>query len=125
MFPGLAVAAGALRDEFDPAITGGLTGLSLAYCLWEALIGVALVITVLVWFRDRFDRQGTLLQKMSLAAYSVYVFHPLIIVPLALWLSSIQIPLELKFLLVTPLAVALCYLIGYYLRRLPGLRRIL
>lgn len=125
MFPALAVAAGALRDEFDPAITGGLTGLSLAYCLWEAFIGVALMITVLVWFRDRFDMQGTLLQKMSLAAYAVYVFHPLIIVPLAVWLSSIQIPLELKFLLVTPLAVTLCFLIGYYLRRLPGLRLIL
>jgi len=123
--PALALAAGALSGEFDPAITGGLTWLSLAYSMWEAFIGVALVIAGLVWFRNRFNRQGRLAQGMSGAAYAVYILHPLIIVPLALWLSYLRLDLELKFLLVTPLAVVLCFLVGYLVRLFPFVRRVL
>jgi len=123
--PALAVAAGALSGEMDPGAAGGLTWLSLAYSLWEGLMGVAMVITVLVWCRDRFNRQGRLLRAMSAASYSVYVLHPLLIVPLALALSSIRLDLSLKFVLVTPVAVALCFLVGYYVRKLPLVRSIL
>lgn len=66
--PALAVAAGALSGEMDPAAAGGLTWLSLAYSLWEGFMGVAMVITVLVWCRDRFNRQGRLLRAMSAAS---------------------------------------------------------
>ena len=125
LFPTLAVAAGALSGEMDPAVNGGLNWLSLAYSLWEGFIGTALVITVLVWCRDRFDRQGRLLRSMSAASYAVYVLHPLVIVPLALGLSGIRLGLSLKFLLVTPLAVALCFLIGHGVRKLPVVRGVL
>lgn len=128
LFPGLpalAVAAGALEGEFDPAIAGGLTWLSLAYSLWEALIGVALVIATLVWFRNRFNRQGKLVRSMSGAAYAVYVLHPLLIVPLALALSGWQLALETKFLLVAPLAVVLCFLAGILVRKVPLIDRVL
>ena len=125
LFLVLVIAAGALSGEFDPSIAGGFTWLSLAYSFWEAFIGVALVITVLVWFRNRFDRQSKLVQRMSATAYAVYILHPLLIVPLALVLSSIRFNLELKFVLITPLAVAICFLFGYFVRRLPMIRRIL
>jgi glucan biosynthesis protein C len=125
LFPAIAVAAGALSGEMDPAVTGGLTWLSLAYSLWEGLMGTAMVITVLVWSRDRFDRQGRLLRSMAAASYAVYVLHPLLIVPLALALSGIRLDLSLKFLLVAPLAVALCFSIGYLVRKLPVVRGIL
>ena len=124
-FPVLAFAAGALRGEFDPAITGGLTWLSLAYSIWEAFIGVALVIAVLVWFRDRFDYQSKLVQAMSTTAYAVYVLHPLIIVPLALLLRNVSLSLEVKFILFAPLAVATCFLTGYLIRMIPGIRNVL
>jgi hypothetical protein len=42
-----------------------------------------------------------------------------VIVPLALGLSDIPLSLDLKFLLVSPVAVALCFLVGYYVRKLP------
>jgi glucans biosynthesis protein C len=125
VLPALAVAAGALRGEFDPAVAGGLTWLSLAYSLWEACIGTALVIAVLVWFRNRFSRQGRLLAGMSAAAYAVYVLHPLVIVPLALALSNVRMRLDLKFVVVAPVAVALCFLAGHLVRRLAVVRRVL
>jgi glucan biosynthesis protein C len=125
LFPALAVAAGALGGEMDPAITGGLTWLSLAYCLWEGFMGTAMVIVALVWCRDRVDRQGRLLRSMSAASYAVYVLHPLLIVPLALALSGIRLDLSLKFLLVAPVAVAVCFLVGHGVRKLPVVRGIL
>jgi surface polysaccharide O-acyltransferase-like enzyme len=121
----LAIAAGILEGTFDPAISGGFTWLSLAYSLWESFIGVALVVAVLVWFRNRFNRQGRLLQEMSATSYAVYVLHPLIIVPLALALSGISLNLEVKFILVAPLAVLLCFLVAYAIRQIPGVRKIL
>ena len=47
------------------------------------------------------------------------------IVPLAIVLSPIKMDMALKFILVAPLAVALCYLVGYTVRKLPLVRDIL
>jgi hypothetical protein len=85
----------------------------------------ALVITVLVWCRDYFNRQGRLLRAMSAASYAVYVLHPLLTVLLALALSGIRLDLGLKFLLVAPLAVILCFLVGNLVRELPLVRGVL
>ncbi len=123
--PLLAIAAGALRGEFNPAVTGGLTWLSLAYSSWEALIGVALLIWVFAWFRGRLNHQGSLVRVISPATYAVYLLHPLIIVPLALALSQLRLSLELKFILFTPPALAICFLAGHLVRMVPGIRKIL
>jgi glucan biosynthesis protein C len=125
VFPALAVAAGALSGEMDAAVTGGFTWLSLTYSQREGFMGTAMLITVLVWCRDRLDRQGRLLRSMSAASYAVYVLHPLLIVPLALALSGIRLNLNLKFVLVAPAAVALCFLIGHLVRKLPVVRGVL
>jgi hypothetical protein len=44
-----------------------------------------------------------------------------VIVPLAITLSIIRLDLSLKFLLVGPVVVALCFLVGYGVRKLPVL----
>jgi surface polysaccharide O-acyltransferase-like enzyme len=125
LLPLLMVAAGVLSGEVNPGVTGGFNALSLAYSVWEGITGVALVITVLVWAREHFNRQGRVLRSMSAASYAVYVLHPLLIVPLALALSAVPLGLGLKFLLFTPLAVILCFLAGYWIRKLPLVRSFL
>jgi glucan biosynthesis protein C len=125
LLPALVVAAGVLTGELDERGGGGLNGLSLAYSIWEGFMCVAMVITVLAWFRRRLDHQGRRARAMSETCFGVYILHPLIIVPLALALSGIQLNLGLKFVLVAPVAVALCYLSAYYLRKLPFIRSIL
>lgn len=125
LMPLLAVAAGALSGELDPAGAGGLTWLSLAYSMWESFMCVSLSIAMLVWCRDRFNRQGKLARELSAAAYGVYVLHPLLIVPLALALSGIRLDLSLKFVVVAPVAVALCFLVAALVRRLPLVKRVL
>jgi glucan biosynthesis protein C len=125
LLPALAVASGALTGTLDERAAGGLNGLSLAYSVWEAFMGVAMVITVLVWFRRRFNCQGRLARAMSEGTFAAYVLHPGIIIPLALTLSGIRINLGLKFLLVAPVALALCFGVGYCIRRLSLARKIL
>jgi glucans biosynthesis protein C len=78
-----------------------------------------MVIVVLAWFRQRFNHQGRLAKIMSDNCFAVYIFHPLIIVWLALALSGIQMNLSLKFALVAPLAVTLSYLAAYLIRKIP------
>jgi glucan biosynthesis protein C len=125
LLPLLVVAAGALTGELDERGSGGLNWLSLGYSVWEGFMCVAMSITVLAWFRKRFDHQGRLAKAMSETCFAVYVLHPIVIVPLALALSGIRLNLGLKFVLVAPVAVALCYLIAYYLRKLPLLKSVL
>ena len=124
LLPVLAVAAGALTGELDERGAGGVNWLSLAYSIWEGFTCLAMVITVLAWFRQRFNHQGRLVRAMSEASFAVYVLHPIIIVSLALALSGIPINPTLMFLIAAPLAVALCYIIAYYFRKLPLVRNI-
>lgn len=125
LLPALAIASGALTGTLDERAAGGLNGLSLAYSMWEAFMGVSMIITVLFWFRKRFNRQGRLARAMSQGTFAAYVLHPAIIIPLALLLSGIHMNLGLKFILVAPVAVALCFAVGYYVRKLPLVKSVL
>jgi hypothetical protein len=123
LFPALLVAAGALEGSADVAM-GGVTWQSLAYSVWEQFMCVAMVVTLLVWFRTKFNRQGSLTRRMSAAAYATYIFHRPVITLLALALVSIRLDLALKFIFVAPLAVALSFLVGYAVKQLPVARDI-
>ena len=125
LMPALVVAAGALSGQLDPQGAGGLNWLSLAYSLWEGFMCVSMVIVVLAWFRKRFNHQGRLAKLMSDNCFAVYVLHPIIIVPLALALSGVALNLSLKFVLVAPVAVTLCYLVAALIRKIPFVRSIL
>jgi glucan biosynthesis protein C len=124
LFPVLFVTSGALEGDLDKAF-GGVHWQSLAYSVWEQFMGMAMIVTLLVWFRSRFNQQGSLTQKMSVAAYATYIFHVPVIILLAIALSSIRLELALKYILVAPVAVALSFLVGYVVKRLPIARNIL
>ncbi|MGE5532340.1 MAG: acyltransferase family protein [Bacteroidota bacterium] len=122
---GIALAAGAATGQLDERAAGGPYWLSLAYSLWEGFTCVAIVIVMLTWFRSRFNRQNRLTHELSNCCFGVYVIHPLVIVPLAIALSRISMNLSVKYLWVTPLALAICYGLVYLLRKVPGVRSVL
>ena len=125
LFPLLVVAGLTPDGEVSSALAGGLTWLSLAYSMWEGVMCVAMSITVLVWCRGHLNHQGRLARAMSGASYATYVLHPLVIVPLAIALSGLRMDLQLKFVVVAPVAVALSFTVGYYVRKLPLIRNVL
>jgi len=106
-------------------ISGGGRYQSFVYAIWEQLVGVAMPIGLLVWFRRRFNRQGKLTKAMAASAYAVYIVFAPVSVLVALLLRDISLYPLLKFVLVSAITVPLCFLIGNYLRQIPLVRRIL
>jgi hypothetical protein len=124
LFPAIGLAGGALEGSLEPLL-GGLHWQSLAYSLWEQVTCLAMVVGLLVWFRDRLNRQDRLARAMSTAAYAAYVLFAPLIVLLALALSGLRLHMVLKFLLVSPVAVGLCFLVGHAVKKIPLVRGIL
>ena len=110
----------------DPnRLVGGFYWEGFLYALWEQLIGVSIIIALSVLFRDKYNNQGRFGKSMSSSVYATYIFHAPIFVFLALALRGIVLPPLLKFVLVAPLAVSLCFALGDFIRKIPIARSIL
>ncbi|GHO60931.1 acyltransferase family protein [Ktedonobacter robiniae] len=122
-FPIMIIALGAVghADLFE----GGWHWQALLYALWESVVCVGLCIGLLVLFRKHLNAQGRVGKALSASAYTVYLIHPLIIVPLAYAARTIALYPLLKFALVVLIAVPSCFLVGYVLREIPLLHKIL
>jgi glucan biosynthesis protein C len=122
--PILFVVGGALEGSTTD-FRGGIRWQALTYTLWEQFLCVGMVISLLVWFRRRCDRQGRLARAMSASAYAVYVCHASILVFVAVGLRSIELYPLLKFALAALLSLPICFMVGGLVRRLPLAHRIL
>jgi glucan biosynthesis protein C len=121
--PLFSVFGGALENA-DP-FKGGVTWQSLVTSILEAVYCVAMSILLLGVFRLRLDRQGRLGQLLSRNAYTVYIIHPAVLVGLAYALRGGAIDPLLKYVLVAPAAVALCFVASQLLvRRIPLAERV-
>lgn len=123
LFPILFGLSGALQGNTD-AITGGFTWQSFAFSIWEEFICAGMIIILLVWYREKFNRQGNLAKAMSDSVFTVYFIHAPVLVLLALALKNFTLYPMLKWLLVSPVAIFLCFVIAAFLRKLPLLRNI-
>jgi len=110
----------------NPALAGGLNWQSAVVCIWEPIYCLTMSILIISLFQRRFNRQGALGQVMSKNAYTVYIIHPLVILPGAYLLRGLSIDPLLKWALVSPLLVALCFMVSHLLvRRIPMSAKIL
>ncbi len=124
VWPVMFAAGGAMEGDFSPFM-GGWCWQSLVYSLWEQLFCVAVVITLLSWFKNRFNRQNRLGRWLSAGAYTAFIIHAPVLVVLALALRGVQLHLLLKLALAAPLALTASYGLGLVIKRLPGARGIL
>jgi surface polysaccharide O-acyltransferase-like enzyme len=123
LLPVIGVISGAIGhiNLFE----GGLHWQALVYALWESVVCVGLSIGLLSLFRERFNAQGRLSKALAASAYTAYLIHPLIIVPLAYAVRNIELYPLLKFALVVIVAVPLCFVVSYAVRKLPLAHKIL
>jgi glucan biosynthesis protein C len=124
LLPIIFVAGGVMEGKVD-LFKGGVHWQAVVTAFWEAFLCMGMVVGLLVWFRKRFNQQGTLAKAMSASAYTVYIIHQPVLIFLGLVLSGIRLPHLLKFALIAPVAVALCFLLSNYIRKLPFARSIL
>ncbi|HHP7232481.1 MAG TPA: acyltransferase family protein [Xenococcaceae cyanobacterium] len=104
---------------------GGWNWRSLVWSTWEAIICIGLCVGLLVLFREQVNGQGKHWQIIFANAYTVYLIHILVIIPIQFLFAPILISPLLKFFLVTLIGVPLCFLISNYICKLPLIRVVL
>lgn len=104
---------------------GGLYWQSLVFSLWEQLVGIGIIIVLLGLFKEKYTTQTLLLKNMSASAYTVYIFHSVILVLLALLIKNVELSATLKFIISAPIVLFLCFWISNLIRKLPFAKGIL
>ena len=121
-FP-IVILLGALENN---AFNGGLTWQSLLASTWESFYCMGMCIGLVVLFRKQLNTQGNISKSVSQNAYTMYIVHAPVLVSIALLFALILMPALLKFVIVFPIVLGLCFLISHFvLRRIPGTKRIL
>jgi glucan biosynthesis protein C len=127
----LALLAIYLAIFIPTMLTGGLTSFlggfhwqAAAYAFWEQLFGIAVMISLTVWFREKLNFQNGLMKALSDSSFTAYIIQVPVLVLLALSLQSIQLPLLAKFAIASPIGVSLCFLCAYLVRKIPKANRV-
>jgi fucose 4-O-acetylase-like acetyltransferase len=99
---------------------------TLLFCVWESFTCVAISLGLLVLFRDLWNRQGRVSKFLSENAFSVYAFHPPIVILGAKLLHPLAWNPIASFAALTMLAVVATYALSELaFRRIPVLKEIL
>ncbi|MEZ4862793.1 MAG: acyltransferase family protein [Caldilineaceae bacterium] len=97
---------------------------SAVYALWDSMFAVGMCLGSSTLFRRFFNGQGSFGRFLSQQSYGVYVFHIPVIVLLAVALKGIELAALPKFGLMTVIAVPVCFMVAYLVRRIPFASRI-
>jgi glucan biosynthesis protein C len=105
---------------------GGFNWISATKCLWEALVCMGMSLTLIAYFYRRFDRQGRCSSFLSKNAFAVYLFHPPILIAVAIMLHPLIAPPVAKAALLSILAGLVTFVLAAMVfHRVPLLRRVL
>jgi len=123
LWPPLVIACGAIQD--DTLLKGGWHWQAMAYALWEALTCVGMCISVVYIFRRKFNIKGKVAGFLVPNAYTAYIIHAPVITYLAIWTKGITLYPLLKWAILAPVAVALCFALSGLIRKIPYTERVL
>jgi glucans biosynthesis protein C len=123
LFVPMALIGGAMENDLP--FKGGLNWQAMAYAQWEAFLCMGMCIGLIYVFRRYLNRQGRLAKFLSPNAYIAYIIHAPVITFTALTLRNVDLYPLLKFGLVALIGVALSFLLGNLIRKLPYTERIL
>ena len=104
---------------------GGFHWQQLLYAVWEQLLGFSIIVALLTYGKKLWNKSSSLMRKLSRNAFAVYIFHPLVLIALALSFRNWGGDPALKFLVVAPLAVAGSFLLASVITVIPGVRKII
>jgi glucans biosynthesis protein C len=116
---GMTIFGNAAEKGLAP-FAGHLTWGNAAYSFWESFFCVGVCLGLIVWFRDKFNRQGAVGKFLSANAFGVYVFHAPLLVFISMLMKDIAMYPFLKYLMVAVITIPSCFLLSYVLRKIPG-----
>jgi peptidoglycan/LPS O-acetylase OafA/YrhL len=111
------------RDQLEMAL-GGLTWASVSFATLYGVVSVTFTLWCLAWLRRRCPTHGPLMTKAGRGSYATYLLHPVVLVSVMLAFRVVPLGAELKFVIVSVVAVPVCFAVGYAVTRLPGVGRV-
>jgi len=105
--------------------SGGSHWPSLLYSLWEQVTGVCIMTALLYFSREHWNHSSAFSKGLARSAFAVYIFHPIVVISVALAIKDWAIDPAWKLLVAAPLAVAFSFLLGSALVKIPGVNRII
>ena len=124
-WPVIIFFSGAFEGADISILAGGLYWQAFLYALWESVVCVSITIIIIYFFKKKLNYQNKLLKILSSSAYTVFIIHPLVIVPLSYSIMTVELHPLIKFLIVVIAGVPLSFWIGNLIRKIPFLRKIL
>jgi surface polysaccharide O-acyltransferase-like enzyme len=106
-------------------LTGGLHWLQLLYAVFEQLLGFCIIVALLTFGKKLWNKTSPFMGMLARNAFAVYIFHPLVVVGLALSLRNWNVDPAFKFLVVAPLAVVGSFLLASVTMLIPGVRKVI
>lgn len=121
----VVVANGSGNKKGLDAFAGYFSWGNAAYSFWESFFCVGVCAGLIVWFREKFNRQGQLAKFLSDNAFGVYVFHTPILVFISMLMKNIAMYPFFKYLVVAIITVPVSFIATYLLRKVPGVSRVI
>lgn len=106
-------------------LLSGLGWPTIALALLDGVIAVGGTMWLVTRLRDRWPTQGALLARAGRASYAAYFIHATVLTLLGTLMASVALAPELKFVIVAPVGVLACFVVGYALTRVPGVSKVL
>jgi glucan biosynthesis protein C len=122
----MMILGGVLESEENLAkFEGGPYWQSLALSFWFTFLMVGIIVYLLYFFRERLNRAGPLAQSMAANVYTVYIIHQTVLFVLDVLMLPVSIPTIVKFVIVSLIAVPLCFVLSNLIRKIPYATRVL
>jgi surface polysaccharide O-acyltransferase-like enzyme len=124
-FP-LMILGGALEGKAGLAMfMGGLHWQSLALSFWFTFLMVGITVYLLYYFRERLNRTSPLARSMAANVYTVYIIHQTVLYLIQVPMLAVKVPTILKFVIVSLIAVPVCFVLSSLIRKIPYAKRVL
>jgi len=115
---------GTKEAGIDP-FGGGWTWQAATLAFWEQLVGFSIILGLIGIFKQILNNQRKWAKQLSGAAYAVFIMHPVVIVTLSAILKDWEVYPVLKFFILAPIALFLCFCIGILLKKIPVVNKII
>lgn len=113
-------------NQLNSEIMGGRHWYAFILTQWECFSCFSIIISLLALGKTYFNKTNDWFKALAVSSFAVYLIHPFIVLPVSYyeyqWLGFKGI---IGWFLSCLLVIPLSFLIGYYLRRLPGVNLVL
>ena len=119
--PGLGIYVITIAQLFGP-------GSQNAFFMWEyreAILCVGVCIGLLSFFKTYFNRTGRIMQVLSKNTYGTYILHVPVVVALQYAFDPVRAGAFTLFVIVSILSIPGAFLVSFFVRLIPGVKRIL